>query len=90
MVEKVDKNSAKKDETIKNTTNNAVTVEKTEDGVVEVKKQETIGEGTEEISIAQKLLSLYNLQQICSKIDEIRMIRGELPEEIRDNEEVLV
>lgn len=87
VVEKVDKNSAKKDETIKNTTNNAVTVEKTEDGVVEVKKQETIGEGTEEISIAQKLLSLYNLQQICSKIDEIRMIRGELPEEIRDNED---
>lgn len=64
-----------------------VTVEKTEDGVVEVKKQETMGEGTEEISIAQKLLSLYNLQQICTKIDDIRMIRGELPEEIRDNED---
>ncbi len=64
-----------------------VTVEKSSDGVVEVKKHETNQSTAEELSIEQKLLSLYNLQQICTKIDEIRMIRGELPEEIRDNED---
>ena len=67
--------------------NDEVTVEKTSDGVVEVKKHETSQSTAEELSIEQKLLSLYNLQQICTKIDEIRMIRGELPEEIRDNED---
>lgn len=40
-----------------------------------------------EYTIAQKLLSLYNLQQIYSKIDRIRIIRGELPEEIQDLED---
>ena len=64
-----------------------VTVEKSSDGVVEVKKHESNQSTAEELSIEQKLLSLYNLQQICTKIDEIRMIRGELPEEIRDNED---
>lgn len=64
-----------------------VTVEKTSDGVVEVKKHESNQSTAEELSIEQKLLSLYNLQQICTKIDDIRMIRGELPEEIRDNED---
>jgi len=41
----------------------------------------------EEFSIAKKLLSLYNLQQIWSKIDKIRVIRGELPNEVRDLED---
>jgi len=43
----------------------------------------------EEITIAKKLLSLYNLQQICSQIDKIRVIRGELPNEVRDLEDAL-
>lgn len=64
-----------------------VIVEKTADGVIEVKKQEDTQVHAEEITIEQKLLSLYNLQQICTKIDDIRMIRGELPEEIRDKED---
>jgi len=64
-----------------------VIVEKTADGVIEVKKQEESSSHAEEITIEQKLLSLYNLQQICTKIDDIRMIRGELPEEIRDKED---
>ncbi|MBR4135211.1 MAG: hypothetical protein IKU03_02220 [Bacteroidales bacterium] len=67
--------------------NEEVTVEKTANGVIEVKKLDNTQNGAEELSIEQKLLSLYNLQQICSKIDDIRMIRGELPEEIRDNED---
>ncbi|MEG1556130.1 MAG: C4-type zinc ribbon domain-containing protein [Bacteroidales bacterium] len=44
-------------------------------------------ENVEESTIAQKLLSLYQLQQICSQIDKIRVIRGELPDEIRDLED---
>jgi len=46
-------------------------------------------EGVEEITIAKKLLSLYSLQQICSQIDKIRVIRGELPNEVRDLEDAL-
>jgi predicted nucleic acid-binding Zn-ribbon protein len=46
-------------------------------------------EGIEEITIAKKLLSLYNLQQICSQIDRIRVVRGELPHEVRDLEDAL-
>lgn len=44
-------------------------------------------ETIEEQSIAKKLLSLHNIQQICSKIDQIRVIRGELPNEVRDLED---
>jgi len=46
-------------------------------------------EGVEEVTIAKKLLSLYNLQQICSQIDKIRVVRGELPDEVRDLEDAL-
>lgn len=46
-------------------------------------------ENNEEITIAQRLLSLYNLQQLWSKIDKIRVIRGELPDEVRDLEDAL-
>ena len=46
-------------------------------------------DGVEEMTIAKKLLSLYNLQQICSQIDKIRVIRGELPNEVRDLEDAL-
>ncbi len=86
VVPQVKQKTAKKTvvETIKD---DDVTVEKTSDGVVEVKKHESNQSTAEELSIEQKLLSLYNLQQICTKIDDIRMIRGELPEEIRDNED---
>ncbi len=52
-----------------------------------VSKNEDSGEITVESSIAQKLIALYKLQQICSQIDKIKIIRGELPDEIRDLED---
>jgi Zn-ribbon protein, possibly nucleic acid-binding len=64
-----------------------VDVETTQNGIIELKKHVQDSDHSEEITIEQKLLSLYHLQQICSKIDEIRVIRGELPEEIRDKED---
>ena len=66
---------------------NDVDVATSQSGIIEVKKHETDSGHSEEITIEQKLLSLYHLQQICSKIDDIRIIRGELPEEIRDKED---
>jgi predicted nucleic acid-binding Zn-ribbon protein len=45
------------------------------------------GDDVNETTIAEKLLSLYNLQQICSQIDKIRIVRGELPDEVRDLED---
>ena len=40
-----------------------------------------------EITVEDKLRSLYNLQLIDSQIDKIRDIRGELPLEVRDLED---
>lgn len=42
-----------------------------------------------EVSVEEKLRALYELQQIDSKIDKIRTIRGELPLEVRDLEDEL-
>jgi len=41
----------------------------------------------EEITVEQKLIALYSLQQIDSHIDKIRIIRGELPLEVQDLED---
>ena len=41
----------------------------------------------EEISVEQKLLALYSLQQIDSMVDKIKIIRGELPLEVQDLED---
>jgi predicted nucleic acid-binding Zn-ribbon protein len=40
-----------------------------------------------EVSVEQKLVALYTLQQIDSQIDRIRIIRGELPLEVQDLED---
>ncbi len=41
----------------------------------------------QEVSVEQKLTALYNLQQIDSQIDKIKIIRGELPLEVEDLED---
>ena len=41
----------------------------------------------EELSVQDKLKALYTLQLVTSEIDRIRIIRGELPEEVRDLED---
>ncbi|KAA9325909.1 hypothetical protein F0P96_19285 [Hymenobacter busanensis] len=40
-----------------------------------------------ETTVASKLEALLNLQQIDSQLDEIRRVRGDLPEEVRDLED---
>jgi uncharacterized protein len=42
---------------------------------------------TEDVSVEQKLIALYSLQQIDSQIDAIKIIRGELPLEVQDLED---
>jgi hypothetical protein len=42
---------------------------------------------TGEVTIEKKLIALYNLQQIDSQVDKIRIIRGELPLEVQDLED---
>ena len=41
----------------------------------------------QEVSVEQKLTALYNLQQIDSQIDKIKIVRGELPLEVEDLED---
>jgi len=43
-----------------------------------------------EVSVEQKLVALYTLQQIDSQVDRIRIIRGELPLEVQDLEDEIV
>ena len=41
----------------------------------------------QEITVERKLIEFYTLQQVDSKIDKIRIIRGELPLEVQDLED---
>ena len=67
--------------------------EKPVEAVEEVKEQEPqvasapVVEDPVEVSVEQKLVALYTLQQVDSKIDEIRAYRGNLPLEIQDMED---
>lgn len=45
--------------------------------------------GIAELSTEEKILTLYSLQQIDSKIDSINHIKGELPLEVADLEDVV-
>ncbi len=49
-------------------------------------KQEPL-QDSGEVTIEKKLIALYNLQQIDSQVDKIRIIRGELPLEVQDLED---
>jgi predicted nucleic acid-binding Zn-ribbon protein len=40
-----------------------------------------------EVTVAQKLEALLNLQKIDSELDEIKKLRGDLPEEVQDLED---
>jgi len=51
------------------------------------KKKETSAAVAGELSVEEKLRALYDLQQIDSKIDRIRTVRGELPLEVEDLED---
>ena len=42
-----------------------------------------------EVTVAEKLDALYQLQKIDSEIDRIRTVRGELPSEVQDLEDEL-
>jgi uncharacterized protein len=43
--------------------------------------------GSKEMTIAEKLRALYELQQVGTSIDKIRILRGELPLEVEDLED---
>ena len=43
--------------------------------------------GSTEATVEERLQALYDLQEIDSKIDRIRTIRGELPLEVQDLED---
>ena len=44
---------------------------------------------TKELTITQRLETLFSLQQIDSKVDEIKILKGELPIEVSDLEDEL-
>ena len=52
-----------------------------------VKEEPKPAEDSVEVSVERKLVALYTLQKVDSKIDEIRAYRGNLPLEIQDMED---
>ena len=60
---------------------------KEENQTVEAPVVEEPVEVSVEVSVEQKLVALYTLQQVDSKVDEIRAYRGNLPLEIQDIED---
>ncbi|RTQ51449.1 hypothetical protein EJV47_06500 [Hymenobacter gummosus] len=46
-----------------------------------------ISNSASDITVASKLEALLNLQRLDSQLDEIRRVRGDLPEEVRDLED---
>lgn len=42
-----------------------------------------------ELTVEEKLKALYELQQVDSKIDELRILAGELPQEVKDKADEL-
>lgn len=47
----------------------------------------TVATAPADAPVASKLEALLNLQRIDSQLDEIRRVRGDLPEEVRDLED---
>ena len=86
--EKKDKKTTKK--TAKVTTevevNEEVVIPQEEASTVKKEAPKPV-EDPVEVSVEQKLVALYTLQQVDSKIDEIRAYRGNLPLEIQDMED---
>lgn len=58
-----------------------------EKNTIEEKSLQISNEDVGVISVEQKLTALYRLQLIDSKIDKIRIVRGELPLEVQDLED---
>ena len=82
MAKSVAKPAETKGEENLKTSNTTKSGEKVESSAsVEQTKDET------EISIEKKLIALYTLQQNDSKIDRIKIVRGELPLEVEDLED---
>ncbi|MBO6024250.1 MAG: hypothetical protein J6P83_05295 [Bacteroidales bacterium] len=82
--------------TVKKTTKKAAKAEPEAEPKTEAPKEEIPAvkeeapkpvEDPVEVSVEQKLVALYTLQQVDSKIDEIRAYRGNLPLEIQDMED---
>jgi predicted nucleic acid-binding Zn-ribbon protein len=83
------KNIASKDPSEEGKTYQNSFNESLEDAPVEVIITKPIVEGAE-VSVEQKLVALYSLQQIDSQVDKIRIIRGELPLEVQDLEDEII
>ena len=84
--EKANKTSKKSTKTVEETPEVVEVVEE----VKEPEKEAVAAPAVEdpvEVSVEQKLVALYTLQQVDSKIDEIRAYRGNLPLEIQDMED---
>ena len=83
MAKTTSKTTAKSSAKTKNVEETVVAVPATE----KISTPKVSTEDKNESSIERKLLALFQLQQIDSQIDKIRIIRGELPLEVQDLED---
>ncbi len=84
-VEKADTKS-----NVKKTTKKSPTTKKTTKEEVVTSTTTTNNEHKEVSVVEERLKSLYGLQKIMSKIDEIKILRGDLPLEVQDLEDEIL
>lgn len=84
----------KKDKEVKAEKITTTTEEKTKKNtksVATTEKTETVAaQESQEFSIEERLKSLYRLQKIMTKIDNIKILRGDLPLEVQDLKDEIV
>ncbi len=84
------KNEVKEKSPVSNKKKSAIEVqiaEKNELIHVEQHKQTAVGDDIQDVSVKDKLTTLFLLQTLDTRIDRIRIIRGELPLEVQDLED---
>ncbi|MEI6749488.1 MAG: zinc ribbon domain-containing protein [Bacteroidales bacterium] len=82
--------AAKQKKTSTDTANKTDVPVQVEEIIATLPVAESEVEESSEISIEKRLFALFNLQQIDSQIDKIRIIRGELPLEVEDLEDEII
>ncbi|MDP1622106.1 MAG: C4-type zinc ribbon domain-containing protein [Bacteroidales bacterium] len=84
------KKVAKVDDVIEETVEVKVAPKETVEAKIASKAKTEVVDDKSEITIEQKLIALYSLQQVDSQVDKIRIIRGELPLEVQDLEDEII
>ncbi|HPE55843.1 MAG TPA: C4-type zinc ribbon domain-containing protein [Bacteroidales bacterium] len=60
---------------------------KVQEAEEKIEQKASVEKQEQDVTVEKKLIALYELQQLDSKVDKIRIVRGELPLEVQDLED---